>query len=115
MFSVSKLQFPPVQNAHSCQKLSGDATTKVLLQRKLGEMWSWFSISQTQIPPLGAVAAAHILGCTASGNPLFSSFKTAMPKQWGRKMEATAAIKEEILQRGMCGWLLTETQSQWFF
>lgn len=24
-------------------------------------------------------------------------------------------IKEEFLQKGMCGWLLTETQCQWFF
>lgn len=24
-------------------------------------------------------------------------------------------IKEEFLQKGMCGWLLTERQCQWFF
>lgn len=24
-------------------------------------------------------------------------------------------IKEEFLQKGMCGWFLTETQCQWFF
>lgn len=33
----------------------------------------------------------------------------------GKKNEGTVMIKEEFLQKGMCGWLLTETQCQWFF
>ena len=32
----------------------------------------------------------------------------------GKKNEGTVMIKEEFLQKGMCGWLLTETQCQWF-
>ena len=33
----------------------------------------------------------------------------------GKKNEGTVLIKEDFLQQGMCGWLLTETQCQWFF
>lgn len=67
------------------QKMHAAARNSVVIpilrfsSRKLGEMWSWFSIPQMQIPLLGAVAAAHILRCTASGNSLFSSFNPAMP------------------------------------
>lgn len=74
----------PEYNSHR-QKMRTAARNSVVMpllwfsSRKPGEMWSPFSISQMQTPLHGAVAAAHILRCAASGSSMFSSFNPVMP------------------------------------